>query len=288
MMKRVRIRYGDWVLKADLYEGDGKLYMEANGFEEEDVVWFTGRSRKELHEQMQKWFRDQVENHQISELIRRGYRIAYKGKKMLADVRESRIAYHISPQENRQSILEKGLLPNSPMVSSDVYHASALLDSIKPKWIPDWVQRVNALYLYPEMPIDHLLMLGYPPPSDLYAVKLPNTKGWMGSQLYGGFCISDGPITDEERLRFIKEDVGKKYWSYSCSLEDYIKYDRRTRKKDRYVQGYDEILFFESIPPENIEWIGSWDETGFTPTDAFMKYVKEECKQACMKLFGIG
>jgi hypothetical protein len=43
-----------------------------------------------------------------------------------------------------------------------------------------------------------------------------------------------------------------------------------------------------TIPPENIEWIGSWDETGFTPTDAFMKYVKEECKQACMKLFGIG
>jgi hypothetical protein len=44
------------------------------------------------------------------------------------------------------------------------------------------------------------------------------------------------------------------------SLEDYMKYNRRTRRKDHYVQGFDEILFFEPIPPENVKLIGQWDE----------------------------
>jgi hypothetical protein len=197
------------------------------------------------------------------------------------------IAYHTTERENRKSILQNGLLPNSQKVQKDVQNASRMLDSIKPKWIPDWVKRMNALYLYPEITVDFLLMIGYPS-SDLYAVKLPNNKGWMGSQLYGGFCLTECPLEemDEEDLLFIKEDVGKKYWNYSCSLEDFIKYNRRTRRKDRHVQGDDEILFFERIPRENIELIGQWDEGIFVPNDLFVKYVKDEYKEEYMKILG--
>jgi 5-formaminoimidazole-4-carboxamide-1-beta-D-ribofuranosyl 5'-monophosphate synthetase len=65
-----------------------------------------------------------------------------------------------------------------------------------------------------------------------------------------------------------------------------MKYDRRTRRKDRYVQGFDEILFFEPIPRENVELIGQWDEGIFVPNDSFVKYVKEEYKEEYMKILG--
>jgi hypothetical protein len=181
--------------------------------------------------------------------------------------------------------LEKGLIPNFQPFDQIVQKASQRLDSIKPAWIPKWVKRTDALYLFPEMPTDFLWEMPYQS-SDLYAVKLPHTKGWMGSQLYAGFFLNyaDMEELEEEVGAFLKEDVGKKYWNYSCSLEDYIKYDCRVRKKDRYVQKFNEILFFGSIPPENIELIGQWDHDIFTSHDSFEKYVKEEYKQDYMKI----
>jgi hypothetical protein len=195
---------------------------------------------------------------------------------MDADVNDLRI-----PRLESCEVSKNSLFSNPSVASKEVQNTNQVLDSIKPKWIPDWVKRTKALYLYPEITVDFLLMIGYPS-SDLYAVKLPhNRRGWMGSQLYGGFWsirVSDGG-NGSRVSSFIKEDVGKKYWNYSC-------YDRRTRRKDRYVQEFDEILFFERIPPENVELIGQWDQGIFRPNDSFIKYVKDEYKEEYMKIFG--
>jgi hypothetical protein len=81
------------------------------------------------------------------------------------------------------------------MASKEVQNASQVLDSIKPKWLPDWVKRTKSLYLYPEITVDFLLMIGYPS-SDLYVVKLPHNRGGMDSQLYEGFCLSECPMKE--------------------------------------------------------------------------------------------
>ncbi|HZG60195.1 MAG TPA: hypothetical protein VEY68_06950 [Anoxybacillus sp.] len=156
------------------------LFTWKLGGEEDDTVTFSGRFRKDLYRMMETWFREQIQLGKVPELIRRGYGIYYKGPKLFRDVRHSMIAYHTTKRKNRKSILQNGLLPNSPMVAKEVQNASQILDSIKPKWIPEWVKRTNALYLYPEITVDFLLIIGYPS-SDLYAVKLPHNQGWMGS-----------------------------------------------------------------------------------------------------------
>ena len=222
-MKDLWVHCGHWRLKELLYYEDQRVHIEAGGFEEDDTIKFSGRFRKDLYKMMENWFCKQIQLGNVPHLMRRGYIITYKGPKIFLDVRHSMIAYHTTERKNRKSILQNGLFPNPSMASKEVQNASQILDNIKPKWIPDWVKRTNALYLYPEITVDFLFMIGYPS-SDLYAVKLPHNRGWMGSQLYGGFCLSECPMEemDQETLQFIKEDVGKKYWNYSCSLEDYI------------------------------------------------------------------
>ncbi|WP_027408441.1 hypothetical protein [Anoxybacteroides tepidamans] len=284
-MERNLIHCGDWVLIAYLREENGKLYIEADDWEGERIQ-FVGDSRRALRKQMYEWLKEHEQRGEVPALVRKGFDISYKGEEILLNVREAMVTYHVTSSEHRSSVLEKGLIPSFAQ-SVDVFHASVLLDQLKPNWIPGWVRRSEALYLFPVMSIDELLILGYREQQDLFAVNLPDTKGWMGSQMYGGYCMSEEPITDNERLQFIEEEIAKMYWGCSCSLEDYIRYDRKTMKKDRRVDGLDEILFFGSIPPENIELIGTYYGEEFVPSSAFEKYVKEEYKQTWRHIIGV-
>jgi hypothetical protein len=72
-MKDVWIRYKNYSLKSLIYHKDGELHIEASGFEDDDVIVFSGRSRKEVIQKMSQWFSEQIEQGKARELMNRWY-----------------------------------------------------------------------------------------------------------------------------------------------------------------------------------------------------------------------
>jgi hypothetical protein len=278
-MKRIRIRHKHYILHADMYHEDDFIIIETDGYEDEEVVQFKTKSRREAVELMRKWFEEQVYSGNIPFLDKQGHYITGLAPEVLPPFRDTGIAFHTAITENRDSILKNGLIPNGTECY-ETRNASRILDAMKPKWIPEWVKREEAVYLYPEH--DNFLLWHMDRKEvDLFAVQVPSTQVWLGSQYHGGNCliIEDTP-PDYRALRIeeIQTDYGIRYWNTSCSYGDYKKNTSRYKKKHKSA-GIDEVLYFGTIPAENIELIGHWNKNGyFRPTEAFVNYVYEERK----------
>lgn len=275
--KRYTYMYRHFSMKYEVYHEHKQCHARIKGYEEKTI--FSGRTRSEVISNMKKWFRDIVQYDHIASHSEKGYSFDTVLPPLMKDVRSHRVAYHMARPEHHDSIMEKGLIP-SHNADDDITHASRELDSMRPSWIPHWVQKEQALYLHPEMGNDFLSFYGGP--FHVYAVSLPTEDIWVGSRTIGGWCLFDEEMEEDhewkqQHIESIHEEYGKEYWKYSCSLSEYIHPTRRIQRKIKRGM-LDELLVFQPIPSSNIAWIGTFDEQGTfqETTDGFARFVRDE------------
>lgn len=270
-------KYKEYRLRYDVYYEDKFYHSESDA--DGDIISFWAKTKREAKEKMEKWFIDVVEKNKTKEKTKEGHYIDVFLPDVLKEVKKDGIMYHISENENKESISKKGLIPRGKE-NPDVDRASFEMDKYKPSWIPDWVKRYDSVYFHPELSNASLIHYDQSHLS-LFAVSVSDKKGWVGSQGLGGFCLFDDDETyNKSQYAKIEEEYGPLYWKNSCSLEDYIEYGKRVRKKDKQW-GLDEILVGEKIPPSEIVCIGHWDDKArFIPNENFKNYVKDEYRSS--------
>lgn len=276
-----RFVYGNYQIDYEIFEKDGLWFAQVEScLERAKPVVFSSKSRLKCHNLIKSWFKSVVDGGSVSELIQKGYDVSPAFADVLYSVREMAVGYHVSRTENRESILEKGLVPNGTP-DDCVLMASRIIDSVKPKHIPDWVKRQDVVYAYPDFSNFMLANKNYAG-CDLYAVKLQPERCWVGSSGIGGLCLFYEDMTPEEQklhAQSIRKKEGKLYWKYSCSLEEYVLNGRDVQKKDR-AYGLDEVLILHKVLPTDVVLIGFWNNDGvFFETEYFKDFVREKFKE---------
>ena len=276
-------RYGYFRLTFELFYTPRHYTTLADGIDLNDEVSFHHRKKDACIAEMKSWFRSVVDHQQAKHYYDRGYDIEIVTPDILKSARTDRTIYHLTDTKNREQIDSQGLVANATM-NRDVFAASTELDLYRPQWIPPYVNRANAVYFHPALGNYDLMGMGFKN-MVLYAYTLNgNEKSWVGSLGYGGFALfHDDLYSDNDAMiahkTEIQTDYAPTYWKYSSSLEDYLKYGPRVRRKDKQV-GLDEILLFEPIPSTSLSLIAEWDESGnFLPHDAFEKFVIPKHRQ---------
>lgn len=264
LIYKINKENGIWVSTLDSYNFDM------------DSIIFSDVNKERSEETMIDWFKKVVDEDKVKNYMSKDYSIKPCFEDILYSVRDMPIGYHISLTINREGILHHGLVPNG-CKDMTVLKASNIMDSIKPKRIPDWVKRSNAVYVHPNMENYNLASKDYKN-CDIYVASLNPSLCWVGSIGLGGFCLFDEDFTSEEEKahRYHVKMYGQLYWKYSCSLKDFIKNTPLVKKKDSHY-GLDEILVMHPIKPGNVNLIGYWDENGvFHKTNQFKDYVKPQ------------
>lgn len=277
---RKRIRKKPFSLPYELFYENKQHHIVIEGEEEEKV--FSGKTKQEVYGLFTSWFHSVIQKDEILSHLQKGYDIEIDYPPILEDVRTKGVGFHITDEENGESIQKKGLIARGNP-SEEVDLASIELDKYKPDWIPSWVKRYESVYFSPSFE-NYYLYSGFGQRTNchLYATVLKNEKAWVGSEGVGGFCLFSNMDREgffEYQKERIEEEFSKDYWNYSCSLETFLKNGKRVKKKDSMF-GLDEILVPRTIPKEEVIYMGRWDDNGtFIPSEHFVQFVREERKK---------
>ena len=142
------------------------------------------------------------------------------------------IGYHISLTINREGILHHGLVPNG-CKDMTVLKASNIMDSIKPKRIPDWVKRSNAVYVHPNMENYNLASKDYKN-CDIYVASLNPSLCWVGSIGLEDFVYLMKILLEKRKHIASREMYGQLYWKYSVLLKTLLKHSTAKKKDSHY------------------------------------------------------
>lgn len=272
-----RLYHNNFIMDYEVYLDKGVWYSELRTYSKTSAnLLFDGSSRKICEGKIFEFFRQAIESNEVYRYISNEYTIEPNFEDVLYSTREKNIGYHITNIENRENILAQGLLPNGKR-DLDVVNASIHIDKMKPKSIPDWVVRHDAVYAHPEM-INEMLMDPIRKNCDLYAIDINYDRCWVGSLGLGGFCLFSSDFSEDEQKQHIKNcrAWGRLYWNNSCSINDYISQTEEFIRKDKRY-GLDEVLIMHKVTKDDIKLIGSWDNKGqFIPYESFKDCVKDK------------
>lgn len=259
---------------------ENKKHVIAIDTDVDDVIIVEERRKEDALVAFKKWFQENVNNGQVRQLIRKGYAIYPAFEDVLKNTRKHGVAYHVTWKRNLPSIMENGLLANGEE-DFEVLIPSRMMDTLKPKWIPESVKRSESIYFHPEF--TNSMVREYGHDMVLLAIKHIPATSWVASQGIGGFCVmwEDLVKDPQERIKHlhdVESEFGPLYWRYSCSLENFKKMNSREKRKQRHY-GLDEILVSEPIPFQEITLLGEWDENGeFAESEQFIDFVQDKWK----------
>lgn len=258
-------KYKHWVLDYYLVNKEQKWFaILKNKRQTRDIVFFKNECMHKSEQEMLNWFKNCVDNNIVNILQKQGYEIEYQHETVMWDIRETNLAYCISPKSNHNKIMNEGLEVQ--------YNESGYkMDECKPSYIPKWVSKENSTKLLPY--IDNFLITErkYIEDSYLYVVEIGDKNGWIGSQALSGFFDIKNLFNYNQNK---EKEIAIKYWENSCSLNDYLegaKYVEEINTEYRL----DEILLFDFIHKDDIIPIGHWDTLGYFKTnELFKNYIR--------------
>lgn len=284
-----KFKHSCYILNYEVYYSEKSFHAVSTTLDGETVK-FSHVNKQAAEDMLKGWFQNHIDSGNIKTLLTGFHDIDIDIPSILKSVRTDKVGYHITTKELGESICENGLKPNG-YLTERVNLASKEIDLYKPHWIPDWVKREHANYFHPIFENSNFEKESWENCS-LFASHLNNRPCWVGSVGIGGMCLFDDYAMDnEESLLAHKEAIKKRYgplyWSLSCSLENYIRFRSREKKKHKHM-GLDEVLVFQEIPKEEVFLIGNWDADGcFKPTEHFKMFVKEEYQDTYLQILEI-
>ena len=160
--------------------------------------------------------------------------------------------YHIAPINDLGRILSDGIKYNDKITYEyKYYNFHRFIDSLKPGYIPTWVEREKAIFAtknYRKEP-------NFSSHSVIMAFEVEPSKCWIANenranQIYEPFVLQEVNLLKEagEYMKTEGKRMIEEYWRTSLSFEENL------RRRMDLKEGYDaEVLVFHDVEPENIE-----------------------------------
>lgn len=160
--------------------------------------------------------------------------------------------YHIAPINDLKQILSEGIKYDDKVTYKNKYYEfHSFIDSVKPKYIPSWIERKKAIFAtmnYRKDPnfYSHTVVM---------ALAIDPSKCWIANEsraneIYEPFILQDIKelIGVKEYINTKGKDTIEEYWKTSLSFEENL------NKRIDLKEGYDaEVLIFHPIEPKDIE-----------------------------------
>lgn len=160
--------------------------------------------------------------------------------------------YHIAPINDLKQILSEGIKYDDKVTYKNKYYEfHSFIDSVKPKYIPSWIERKKAIFAtmnYRKDPnfYSHTVVM---------ALKVDPSKCWIANEsraneIYEPFILQDIKelIGVKEYINTKGKDTIEEYWKTSLSFKENL------NKRIDLKEGYDaEVLIFHPIEPKDIE-----------------------------------
>jgi len=170
----------------------------------------------------------------------------------LKDLAEQGYAYHIASITDLRKTLKEGIRFNDKSTYfSKYYELHSYIDSFKPEFIPEWVERKKAIFGSISFRKDHI----WHSHSAVLKVRIDTERCWVCNENIANFIYEPLILQNLEgfdAVRRYMQEYGKslveQYWYTSLSFNENLK--KRHDKRG----GYDaEILILHDIPPKDIE-----------------------------------
>jgi hypothetical protein len=171
---------------------------------------------------------------------------------LFKDYTETKLVYHVVTIGDLDNTLTYGIKFNDKNTyKSKYYEFHNFIDKMKPKYIPEWVVRSNAIFASMNFKPGHV----WHSHSALLSIKIQEDFCWVCNENIANFLFEPLMLRKVSGFDSAQEFISKNgskivedYWNCSLSFKDNLKL-----RKDK-IAGYDaEVLILHDILPKDIE-----------------------------------